>query len=62
MSEQKKDFGKMYAEFEKKYNPYPVQMGRYEAFGKALQDGLIDEETYKEAREYYGDLWHYVGD
>lgn len=59
---ERKDFNKMYLEFERKYNPYPVQMGRYEAFGNALKDGLIDKETYDQARDYYGDLWHYVGD
>ena len=56
------EFRKMYAEFEKKYNPYPVDMSRSEAFGKALNDGLIDQETYDEARKYYGNLWNYVGD
>lgn len=51
-----------YDEFEKKYNPYPVQMSRAEAFGKALRDGLITEEEYKQAREYAGKLWFYTGD
>lgn len=55
-------FRKMYAEFEAKYNPYPVQMSRAEAFGNAYRDGLIDDETYKAAREHYGNLWFYVGD
>lgn len=59
---EKKDFTKMYGEFERKYNPYPVQMSRSDAFNHALQDGLIDKETYQEAREYYGKLWNYVGD
>ena len=58
----KKNFGKMYAEFDRKYNPYPVEMSRADAFSHALNDGLIDEETYKEAHEYYGNLWNYVGD
>lgn len=57
-----KDFRKMYDIFEKMYNPYPVQMGRYEAFGKAVNDGLISEEIYIAAHKYYGNLWHYVGD
>lgn len=56
------DYNEMYAEFEAKYNPYPVQMSRAAAFGYALDDGLIDKETYRAAREYYGDLWFYVGD
>lgn len=57
-----KRFGMMYSIFEKKYNPYPVQMARSEAFGNALNDGLISEELYHEARKYYGSLWNYVGD
>jgi len=56
------DFDKMYTEFEAKYNPYPVQMSRADAFGKALNDGLIDKDTYLAARKYYGNLWFYVGD
>ena len=57
-----KDFDKMYHEFEDKYNPYPVQMSRAEAFRNALDDGLIDEETYKAAHQYFKTLWFYVGD
>ena len=56
------DFNKMYLEFERMYNPYPVQMSRAEAFSHALDDGLIDKETYQAAHEYYGSLWFYVGD
>lgn len=56
------DLGDMYAAFECKYNPYPVQMSREEAFRHALHDELIDEETYYLARKYYGNLWNYVGD
>lgn len=56
------DFTKMYLEFEKKYNPYPVQMSREEAFRRAKLDGLITQEVYEQARTYYGRLWHYVGD
>ena len=52
----------MYAEFERKYNKYPVQMSRSKAFLCALNDGLIDKQTYEQAREYYGKLWNYVGD
>ena len=59
---EKTNFSSLYNEFEQKYNPYPVQMGRYEAFGKALADGLIDEDTYYAAQKYYGRLWNYVGD
>lgn len=56
------DFNKMYDEFERKYNPYPVQMSRSEAFRHALKDGLITNETYNEARNYFKNLWNYVGD
>lgn len=55
-------FSDMYNEFDRKYNPYPVQMSRADAFSHALEDGLIDKETYDEARKYYGNLWFYVGD
>ncbi len=58
----KNDFSKMYYEFERKYNHYPVDMSRREAFMRALKDGIIDEETYMAAREFYGSLWSYVGD
>lgn len=57
-----KSFDEMYVEFEDKYNPYPVQMSRSEAFGHALDDELIDKETYSKARKYFGNLWFYVGD
>lgn len=56
------DFDAMYTEFDRKYNPYPVQMSRAEAFGHAADDGLIDENIYQAARKYYGSLWFYVGD
>ena len=56
------DFDEMYEEFEGRYNPYPVQMSRAEAFRKALDNGAIDKETYLAARRYYGNLWFYVGD
>lgn len=62
MNSNKKNFREMYAEFERKYNPYPVQMSRQAAFAAALADNLIDEETYKEAAKYYGSLWNYTGD
>jgi hypothetical protein len=62
MKEDTKDFTKMYIEFERKYNPYPVQMSRCDAFGHAYKDGLIDEKTLKEAQEHYGSLWNYTGD
>lgn len=57
-----KNYNEMYWEFEKKYNPYPVDMACYEAFRYALNDGSIDEDTYYEAQEYFGKLWNYVGD
>lgn len=56
------DFNEMYLKFERMYNKYPVQMSRAEAFGNALKDGLIDEDTYQKAHEYFGNLWCYVGD
>lgn len=56
------DYDKMYNEFERKYNPYPVQMSRCEVFRNALNDGLVTKEQYKEARDYFGNLWFYTGD
>ena len=56
------EWNKLYNKFEGMYNPYPVQMSRAEAFGKAMKDGLITDEEYKEAHEFYGDLWYYTGD
>ena len=58
----KTNFTKLYNEFENRFNPYPVQMSRAEAFGKARAEGLIDEITYEAAADYYGKLWFYVGD
>nr|WP_296955181.1 hypothetical protein [uncultured Mediterraneibacter sp.] len=55
-------WSKLYNKFEDMYNPYPVEMSRAEAFRKALGDGLITDEEYKEARKFYGALWNYTGD
>ena len=57
-----KDFSTLYYIFEQMFNPYPCQMGRYEAFRLAVSYHLITEELETEARKYYGNLWHYVGD
>ena len=57
-----RDLDDLYVAFERRYNPYPVQMSREEAFRRALNDELIGEDTYALARGYYGKLWHYVGD
>lgn len=62
MDNNKKNFNKMYHEFETKFNPYPCQMSRQSAFAEAWENGLIDEETYHEAAEYFGNLWCYTGD
>ena len=57
-----REWSELYNKFEVMYNPYPVQMSRAEAFGKARDDGLITDEEYKEAHEFYSDLWYYTGD
>ena len=62
MAKTSMEWSELYEKFERKYNPYPVQMSRAEAFGKALNDGLITNDEYKEAREFYGTLWCYTGD
>ena len=56
------DWGKLYEKFKGMYNPYPAQMSRAEAFGKARNDGLITDEEYNEARKFYSNLWNYTGD
>ena len=58
----KTNFTRLYQQFEDKYNKYPVQMSRAEAFGRAHADGLIDDDTYDAAYMYYKRLWNYVGD
>lgn len=56
------EWGELYNKFERMYNPYPVQMSRADAFGRARKDGLITDEEYVEARKFYGNLWNYTGD
>lgn len=58
----RKDFTQMYNLFEQRYNKYPVQMSRAEAFGKASDEGLITKDILAEAQTFYGNLWFYVGD
>ena len=62
MAKSRKEWSELYTKFEGMYNPYPVQMSRARAFGKAREDGLITDEEYAEARKFYGDLWFYTGD
>ena len=62
MAKTSMESNELYNKFEGMYNPYPVQMSRAEAFGKARNDGLITDEENKEAREFYGSLWNYTGD
>ena len=62
MAKTRMEWSELYNKFEAKYNPYPVQMSRAEAFKKARNDGLITDKEYAEAREYYGNLWTYTGD
>ena len=56
------NFNEIYDEMDLKYNPCPFQMTYATAFDHALHDGIINEETYWAAQEYYGDLWTYGGD
>lgn len=56
------DFSSLYREFEQRYNKYPVQMSCSEAFGRALSEGLIDQDVYDAAFKFYKRLWNYVGD
>lgn len=44
---------------------YPIDYSygsRASVFGNGLRDGIITKEEYNEAKDYYGNLWHYVGD
>lgn len=56
------NFSKIYDDMDAKYNKYPVMMSRSTAFTHALNDGIIDRDTYNAAYKYYGNLWNYVGD
>ena len=47
MAKTSREWSELYNKFEGMYNPYPVQMSRAEAFGKAMKDGLITDEEYK---------------
>ena len=62
MENARKNWDELYEKFERMYNPYPVQMSRAEAFGKARIYGLITSEEYHEARKFYGNLWNYTCD
>ena len=62
MAKTRMEWNELYNKFEGMYNPYPVQMSRAEAFRKARNDGLITDEEYDEAQEFYGRLWNYTGD
>ncbi len=37
-------------------------VSRATLFNRAVEEGLISEELRDDAREYYGELWTYVGD
>ena len=58
----RREWDELYNKFESMYNPYPVEMTRAEAFSKAMNDGLITSEDYREVRKVYGSLWNYTGD
>lgn len=58
----KKDWTTVYNKAEGWYNKYPVQMGRYEVFRYLKEDGYVTDEEVSEARDYFGNLWDYVGD
>lgn len=47
----------LFYKFENMYNHSDSAMSIAEAFGMALKDGLITNEEYDEAREFYGNCW-----
>ena len=51
----------LYKKLESDY-PEGGYVSRASIFMRALQDGKIDVDVVKSAREYYGSLWNYVGD
>ena len=55
------DYTKLYIELEKEY-PDGGYVSRATIFGYAFRDGMIDEDTYDNARKYFGSLWNYTGD
>lgn len=59
---EQKNWYKMEALFDKRYNPYPIQASSSSLYGAAHSDGLITDELYSEAATHYGKLWNYVGD
>lgn len=54
-----KNFDIMYDEFKSMYDIYSIEMTRHNAFKCALIGGLIDLQTYYEAKAYYDDIWYY---
>lgn len=55
---------RLYAEFDRMFdNGLPVEQAKSTLFSKALGKGLINQDTYDRAFNYYGEkLWNYVGD
>jgi hypothetical protein len=44
---------------------YPIEANynsRQSLWSCGLRDGLVSEELYRTAQNYYGRLWDYVGD
>lgn len=44
---------------------FPIEANyssRSSLWGEGLKAGIVTEELYRKAREYYGKLWNYVGD
>lgn len=56
------DFTQMSNLFDQRYNKYPTQMARASAFASAKAEGLISDELLQKAKDFYGNLWSYVGD
>ena len=51
-----------HTELGKKYPEIEAYESRASLWNQALHDGVINQEEFELARDYYGNLWTYVGD
>lgn len=61
-SVEQKNFRKLEDLFDEKYAGGPWHPSPASVFGDAVHDGVISDEIYHMAAEYFGRLWDYSGD